>query len=609
MTWWTRLLYLLPWKRSAEDRELDEELQSIVNLAADDLGSPIAAHRALGNLTLAKEDARAVSKWRWLESVLADIRYAFRVLRREPSFTAIAVITLGLCIGANAAIFSLIDAVLLRTLPVRQPGQLVQLQSSTASYFAWQQFSARSGEWMTGILATTIEIRDVDLGGGPFRASVDLVTGNYFDLLGVAAAHGRTITPEDDRRANPAPVVVLSQRFWRRYFASDVSVLGRTIRIQGQPLSVIGVAPAEFFGIEVGQSPDLWMPLSLQPAVFPNQNWLDSPNTNFLDFIGRLRPGINAQAASDALTPVMMDINVSRLGTNIKPINIEHFKQQRLRLLSLERGISILRDRFSEPLKMVFGMVGVGLLLGCLNLMSLQLARARERRRELSIRLAIGAGRARILRQLLTESLVLTILGASFGLLLSGPAANALLAMITFRGGPVVISHGINGSVLGFVCLIAVSAALISGLLPALRALRGPLLPSLQARGRSGIAGRERRRLGRSLACVQLGLSLFLAAAACLFSFSLQKLVRYDIGLNRSNLVVLDMNTTEAGYDLNRGQIIVARIVERLNSLLGVRAVTYSQNGFFAGRTLAVTCTSTDLSRCRNQIPLPGSTV
>ncbi len=158
MTWWTRLLYLLPWKRSAEDRELDEELQSIEDLAADDLGSPCAARQTLGNLTLAKEDARAVSKWAWLESMFADIRYAIRVLRREPSFTAIAVITLGLCIGANAAIFSLIDAVLLRTLPVRQPGQLVQLQSSTASYFAWQQFSARSGEWMTGILATTVEI-------------------------------------------------------------------------------------------------------------------------------------------------------------------------------------------------------------------------------------------------------------------------------------------------------------------------------------------------------------------------------------------------------------------------------------------------------------------
>ncbi len=584
MRWWTRPLYLLPWRRRAEDRELDEELQSIANLAADDLGSPGAARRALGNLMLAKEDARAVSKWAWLESVFADIRYAFRVLRREPSFAAIAVITLGLCIGANAAVFSLIDAVLVRMLPVREPEQLMVLKSSTASYFAWQQFSARSSEWMTGVLATTVETRNIDIGEGPFRGSVELITGNYFDLLGVPAARGRMITPEDDQRGNPAPVAVLSQRFWRRYFAADTSVLGRTVRVQGQPLTVVGIAPAEFFGIVVGQSPDLWIPLSLQPAVFAHQNWLNSPNSNFLDFVGRLRPGINPQVAADALTPVMMDINVRRLGSDLKPIYLEHFKNQRLQLTSADRGISSMRDRFSQPIKLVFGMVGVSLLLGCLNLMSLQLARARERRRELGIRMAIGAGRARVLRQLLTESLVISISGAALGLLISSPAAKALLAMITIHGEPVLVEAGINRSVLWFVCAIAVTAALVSGLLPALRALRGPLLPALQSGARSITVGRERKRLGRSLAGAQIGLSLFLAAAACLFSFSLYKLLRYDIGLDRSNLVVLDTDTTEAGYDLEHGRIMARNIVERLRSVPGVKAVTFSQNGLFAGR-------------------------
>jgi predicted permease len=584
MRWWTRLLYLLPWKRRIEDRELDEELQSIVDLAADDLGSQSAARRALGNLTLAKEDARAVSKWAWLESVLADIQYTFRVLRREPSFAAIAVITLGLCIGANAAVFSLVDAVLVRMLPVREPEQLMLLKSSTSSYFAWQQFSARSSEWMTGVLATTVEIRNIDVGGGPFRGSVELITGNYFDLLGVPAARGRMITPEDDQRRNPAPVAVLSQRFWRRYFAADTSVLGRIVRVQGQPLTVVGIAPAEFFGIVVGQSPDLWIPLSLQPAVFANRNWLNSPNSNFLDFVGRLRPGINPQVAADALTPVMIDINVTRLGPNPRTGWVAGIKKQRLQLAPAVRGISSLRDRFSQPLKLVFGMVGVGLLLGCLNLMSLQLARARERRRELGIRMAIGASRARVLRQLLTESLVISIAGAALGLLISSPAASALLAMITIHGEPVLVEAGINRSVLWFVCAIAVTAALISGLLPALRALRGPLLPALQSGARSITVGRERKRLGRSLAGAQLGLSLFLAAAACLFSFSLHKLLRYDIALDRSNLVVLDTDTTEAGYDSERGRIMAGSIVERLRSVPGVKAVTFSENGLFAGR-------------------------
>lgn len=590
MRLWVRLVYLLPWKRSEEDRELDAELQSIVDVAADDLGSPDAAHRALGNLTLAKENARAVSKWTWLESVLADIQYAFRVLRRERSFTTIAVITLGLCIGANAAIFSLIDAVLLRMLPVREPDQLVQLESSTRSYFAWQEFSARSSEWMTGILATTLYNRDVDVGGGPFRASVELVTGNYFDLLGVPAARGRLIMPEDDRLENPAPVAVLSHQFWKRHFAPDVSALGRTVRVQGVSLTVVGIAPPEFFGVEVGQAPDLWIPLSLQPSVFPNRNLLDSPNNNFLSLIGRIRPGVNERVAAEALTPVMIDINVTRLGSDARRDWLERIKKERMRVTSVERGISLLRDRFSEPLRLVFGMVGIGLLLGCFNLMSLQLARARERRRELGIRLAIGAGRARVLRQLLTESLVITIAGATLGLLLCKPVANALLAMITLRrfgliqGAPVLIDAGVNSSVLWFVCAIAVAAALISGLVPALRAMQGPLLPALQSGGRLTGAGRERKRLGRSLACLQLGLSLFLAAAACLFSFSLHKLLRYDIGLDRSSLVVLDMDTTEAGYSVARGQIMVGRIVERLRSLPGVKAVTYSSNGFFIGR-------------------------
>ncbi len=585
MRWWTRLLYLLPWRRSAEDRELDEELRSIADLAADDLGSPSAARKALGNVTLAKEDAFAVSKWAWLESAFADIQYAFRVLRRAPSFTVVAVITLGLCIGANVAIFSLIDAVLLRMLPVSEPERLMELASSSSSYFAWQQFSARSSDWMTGVLATTGSLnRNVDVGGGPVRGSVELVTGNYFELLGVTAPRGRAITPDDDRRGNPAPVAVISYRFWRGHFAGDVAALGRTVRVQGVPLTIVGVAPREFFGMVLGQAPDLWIPLSLQPAVFPHDNWLDSPNTNFLDLIGRLHPGIKPELAAGALTPVMADINIARLGPNPRSESLESIKKQKMRLTPAERGISVLRDRFSEPLKVIFGMVEVGLLLGCLNLMGLQLARSRERRRELSIRLAIGASRARVMRQLLTESLVITTAGAALGLLLSGPSAKALLAMITFWGEPVVIAAGINSSVLWFVCGTAVVAALISGLIPALRAMRDPLLPSLQAGGRTAVAGREGKRLWRSLACVQVGLSLFLAAAACLFSFSLHRLVAYDIGLDRSNLAVLDVDTTGAGFDATQGQIAAAGIVERLRSLSAVKGATYSQNGLFTGR-------------------------
>jgi hypothetical protein len=306
LTWVRRLQYLLPRYRRTQEDETEAELRSLVEIAADD-------GAALGNLTLAREDARAVWGFAWLASLAADARYAVRVLRKERSFTTVAVLSLALGIGANAAIFSIVDALLLQSLPVRDPQSLVEFENSSSSYFTYTRFAANSGQVFTGMLARFAGRRDIDFGGSPIPANVEMVTGSYFPVLGVPALYGRTIGPDDDNRGHPSPVAVISYRLWMRQYGGDPSAIGRTIHVQRAAFTIIGVAPPEFFGVVVGSAPDVWAPLSTFSAVYPGQNWLD-PNYNFLDLLGRLRPGITAAQASVALTPILVQIQFQRAG-------------------------------------------------------------------------------------------------------------------------------------------------------------------------------------------------------------------------------------------------------------------------------------------------------
>ena len=577
MNYLRRLKYLLPAYRREQEREMEAELNALEEMAAEDVVR-------LGNLTLAREDARAAWGWTWLASLYADIRYAWRTLRKDRVFTAVAILSLALGIGANAAIFSIIDKLLLESLPVRDPSSLVLLDDSDSSYFTYLRFAANTESVFSGIFARCSDARDVDTGGGPTRANIELVTGSYFPTLGVRPWLGRTLDPDDDRRGNPAPVAVISYGLWRRRYAGDPSAIGRTIRVQRSPFTIIGIAPPEFFGVVVGQAPEVWLPLSAHASVFPGRHWLDEPNTNFLELMGRLRPGVTPQRAADVLTPVLIRTEFDRNPHAPESVRAE-IRRERVNLIPAATGISWLRYRFSGPLRIVFGMVAITLLLACLNLINLQAARVREHRKEFAVRLAIGASRLRVAREVFTESALLALAGGACGLLLCGPLAHALLDLMS-PGDPIALGLGLNHQLFAFVAAISMAAAILFGTGPAWRSTRGEILPALQSGSGAAKASPANRMLGRGLAALQIALSLVLVAGAILFATSLYKLLHADFGLNPSHVLVLDVDAVEAGYQASQSAALSRRLVTRLAPLAGVESVSFSAIGIFTGRNM-----------------------
>ena len=560
MSAWRKLKYLLPSYRHAEERDMQEELESL---------AAIAGPRELGNLTLAAENARGVWGWAWLEGIVADVRYALRVLARRPSFTAVAVVSLALAIGANAAIFSLMDALLWRNLPVREPERLVLLDRNSLSYLAYSRFAQNGGSVMEGVFAWYSDAsRRLDTGGGAQRGTVALVSGGYFPTLGLRTQLGRGILPEDDLRGQPAQVALLSHAYWQRAFGGDRGVVGRTIWVERARFTVVGVAPPEFFGLEVGSVPDIWVPLSTFGSVFSGPNYLDHPNNNFLYVAGRLKPGVAIPQAEAALTPVLIELY-----------------QSKVTLTPLSKGLSWLRRRFSKPLRVVFLMVAVGLLLACVNVMGLQFARAGERQKELAVRMAIGASRWRITRQLVTESAIVAAASGALGLAMYRPAANALASLIGIGGGQTArLILPLDATMLWFVAGVSMAAALVSGLLPSWRATRLDPAADLPQVSR-GITATPRRRLaGRVSVAVQIALSLVLVSATCLFAFSLQQLRSFDSGVRRERLLVVDVDANDGGYKDASLVALNERVRDRLAALPGVADVSFSQVGIYSGR-------------------------
>ena len=552
---------------------MQEELESV---------AAMADRHELGNLTLAAENARAAWGWRWLEGLIADTRYALRVLMRQPSFTLVALVSLALGIGANAAIYSLMDTVLWRDLPVRSPEQLVRFnQGSSVCYLAFARYTEQGGRAMESVFGESGGFTlPMDAGGGPQKGSLYLVTGNYFQALGVPALLGRTLSVEDDRRSAPQPVAMLSYRYWQRAFGGDPAVAGRSLRIGNARFTAVGVAPAEFLSLSVGEAPDVWLPLSAQPGIFPGSVWEDHTNNNFLVVWGRLRPGVTWQQADAALTPTAKQIDLERNG----PPQGKQVREEKPGLEIAAKGSSPLRQ-FDKPLHVIFWMVAMVLLLACINVMSLEFARADERRRELTVRLAIGAGRARIVRQLLTESVLLALASGAAGLALCRPIAAGLLSIITLWGNqPVQVDLAIHTDVLLFVLGVSVAAALISGVLPSLHATRGDVQPGLQQGSGALTASPLRRVVARSVASVQVALSLVLVAGTCLFAYSLHQARAFDAGINRHRLLVLDVDPAQAGYREADTLALNERLRERLRAVPGVESVSYSQNGIYAGR-------------------------
>jgi predicted permease len=590
------------WQIRKRDADLERELRSDLELEEEeqrDSGvSPeearYAARRAFGNTALIKEQTHEAWGWAPLERIGQDVRYALRQLSTSPGFGITAVLILALGIGAVTAVFSLIDAALLKMLPVENPQELVQFKSinpafpvnDAVSYPAYKMFREQ-----TQVLAGAIAFRkqhkiDFEMDGQSALAEGQLVSGNYFTVLGVRAIKGRTILPADESVEGQNPVAVIGYDYWRSRFALDPAIIGKKILLNNALYTVVGVTEPEFFGVQPGERIDVSVPLTTIPLINPGYaaagtpyDTLKAPFRNWLDVIGRLQPGVSKEKAEASLQPVFdqstREVVAALAGTpGDSPSRREAILQLRLRLDPAGQGLAVLREQFSKPLWVVMAVVGLLLLITCANVANLLLARANAREREIAVRLAMGAGRGRLVRQLMTESLLLGLTGGVLGSGLAYWGSRSLLALMAQGRNPVLLSVHPDLRVLGFALAVSLITTLVFGTIPAWRATDvNPSRGLAQNTRSSGSAG-ERYRLGKSLVILQMAISLVLVVGAGLLARSLANLKGFYPGFNRDNVLLFAVNPPEIGY--KDVVPVYEQMLGRIQNIPGVRSVSLS---------------------------------
>ncbi|MEO8025118.1 MAG: ABC transporter permease [Bryobacteraceae bacterium] len=533
--------------------------------------------------------------------LLEDARYAFRTLRKSPVFTTVALLSLALGIGANTAIFSLLDQVLLRLLPVREPQQLVILNqggpfngrvmgNNMFTYPTYRELRDQV-ESFDGILARFGTDASMSHGGRTEVVRADLVSGNFFQVLGVPATLGRTLTPEDDTKPGAHPVVVLSDGYWRRRFGGDPSILNATIRVNNMPMTVIGVSAAGFSGIVVGKSPDIMVPLMMKATMTPTWNGLDDRRSFWLQLTARVRKGISREKAAAnlniAIRPSLEeDLKVMQ---NMGEKGRERYRNKTLTLVDGGKGRSSLRNDFGTPLLVLMAMVGAVLLIACANVANLLLARAASRQKEIAVRLALGASRGRIVSQLLTEGLVLSIGGGLLGLIIAYWAGALLLSFLPGDEVTLAISTGMDPRVVLFCLGLSIVTGILFGLVPAIQASRPKLSATLKDQANNVSAAGGQVRLRRVLVAAQVALSLVLLIGAGLFGRSLYNLKNVQTGFQTNNLISFGVDASHIGYSSERLLALYDRIQEGLNRIPGVRAASLGGNPVLSDNTSMTT--------------------
>jgi predicted permease len=574
-------------RRPKVEQELDAELrfhleqQIEENLAAgmNPEEARYAASRTVGGLTRIKEECRDMRRINWIVDLGKDIRYALRILRRSPGFTAAAVLSLALGIGISTAVFSLINAVLLRALPVKDPDQLVVFNHRND--FSYPMYvDLRDGNTvLSGLLCRFTIPASLSADGQTQRISAELVSGNYFQVLGVEALIGRTLTPEDARLPGAQPVAVLSNGFWRRRFGSDPGVVGKTIRLDGHPMTVVGITPAGFQGTEVGVSPDVRVPITMVRAMLPDlpaEAGMSARGWTWLDLVGRLKDGVSRAQAESALNAFYVharEDEVHGVFKDIPPSAKARVLSERLELDPGSRGVSDLRQMFSRQLWILMMAVGIVLVIACANVASLLLARATVRQREIAVRLALGAGRLRIMRQLITESVILVLIAAAASLFIARWGSQILASFLPELRLPVVLNLDPDFRVLGFAVIVSLAAGILFGLAPALQLSRSAVASALKNHASlSGVRGPLTFR--KVLTVAQVALSLVLLAGAGLFVRTLRNLKAVDIGYDRENVLLLELVPLLNGYSNEQSTRFFEEVVERVNQLPGVRSAS-----------------------------------
>jgi predicted permease len=527
-----------------------------------------------------------------MENLLQDIRFGLRTLGKNPGFTLVAILTLALGIGANAAIFSLTDQVLLRLLPVERPRELVVLSSPgvghgriwsdieggpSFSYPMYKDLRDRN-EVFTGLLARYHLQVNVAGEGQSQLAEGELVTGNYFQVLGVRPFLGRVLTVQDETAPGANPVTVLSYGYWTRHFGSDPNILNKQLAVNGNSLTVVGVARPGFAGVQVGQIPDLFIPITMKAQMTPNWDGLADRNDHWVTMLGRLKPGVSAEKAQAGLAPVyraLMEGDATALKLSAR--DQQEFVNRKLVLGTGSHGRPVLQHDAGQPLLVLMAMVGLVLLIACANLAGLLIARGEGRQREIALRLALGAGRVRLVRQLMTESLILALAGGAAGLALASWTLSVIVNSIPEDQGASGLTSQLDYRVLIFACVVSVVTGVLFGLVPAIRATHTDLQSVLKDQGVNVSGGRTNVRVRKFLLTSQIALTAVLLSAAGLFAHSLLNLKTQDLGVRPDHVLEFSISPELNRYTPPQTIALADRIRKSMGLLPGVRSASESE--------------------------------
>jgi predicted permease len=588
-------------KRSL-DEELEIELRSHIDALTEENirrgmsreEALYAASREFGGIERTKESYRDQRGLPFFETLEQDLRYASRMLVRNPGFTAVTILTLALGIGANTGLFSLINSVLLGNLPVRNAQELVVIKYTDArsqeaeedfSYPMYQAIRDKNTVFANVLTRSGVSF-NTSYGGQSEHAGGEMVSGNYFETLGVQPFLGRLIGPEDDRTPGAHPVAVLSYGYWQRRFGSDPAVVGKKIILNENPIRIIGIAPPGFYGTDMAQNPDIRVPMMMATVFRPvPANRLQNPRHRWMTVLARRKPEVTAaeaQASLDILYHQVLAAELEELGASVNAHDKERALASRIQLDPGNQGFAHLRGAMERPLLLMFCVTGIVLLVACANLANLLLARNAKRRQEISVRLAIGAGRGRLIRQWLTESLLLSVLGGCAGIVVAYWAKTGLLGFL-----PADYSANVHAPmdlrVLGFALLASLVTGLLFGLAPALQLSQTGVSIALRADSPSIASGERLFSLRSALIFLQVALSLPLLIGAGLFLHSLRNLRGVNMGFVKENVFLATLNPSMNGYPQERIKSLYDDLLARVRTLPGVRAASLTTSSVISG--------------------------